>query len=176
MPHHCSQTVWCYTSCTVLLSSQQHQPRLWQGSTSALIGLPIRQVSFPACKIVLPTESSSSRMRVINHNWSATKQRLHLQSVASGHLGQPLVIWASQWSSVSQWLSGSARGHLGQPLVILASQWSSWPASGHLGQPVVILASQWSSGSARGHVGQPVISKVKKTPYTIMHSLIWRLR
>jgi len=26
--------------------------------------------------------SSSSRMRVINHNWSATKQRLHPQSVA----------------------------------------------------------------------------------------------
>ena len=25
---------------------------------------------------------SSSRMRVVNHNWSATKQRLHLQSVA----------------------------------------------------------------------------------------------
>ena len=25
---------------------------------------------------------SSSRMRVINHNWSATKQRLHPQSVA----------------------------------------------------------------------------------------------
>jgi len=28
------------------------------------------------------TSSSSSRMRVINHNWSATKQRLHPQSVA----------------------------------------------------------------------------------------------
>jgi len=27
-------------------------------------------------------ESSSSRMRVINHNWSATKQRPHPQSVA----------------------------------------------------------------------------------------------
>jgi len=26
--------------------------------------------------------SSSSRMRVTNHNWSATKQRLHMQSVA----------------------------------------------------------------------------------------------
>jgi len=26
--------------------------------------------------------SSSSRMRVINHNWSATKRRLHPQSVA----------------------------------------------------------------------------------------------
>ena len=32
---------------------------------------------------------SSSRMRVMNHNWSATKQRLHLQSVAkiSRHSG-----------------------------------------------------------------------------------------
>jgi len=28
------------------------------------------------------TSSSSSRMRVINHNWSATKQRLNPQSVA----------------------------------------------------------------------------------------------
>jgi len=26
--------------------------------------------------------ASSSRMRVMNHNWSATKQRLHLHSVA----------------------------------------------------------------------------------------------
>jgi len=26
--------------------------------------------------------TSSCRMRVINHNWSATKQRIHLQSVA----------------------------------------------------------------------------------------------
>ena len=29
-----------------------------------------------------PVESSSSRMRVMNHNWSATKQHLHPQSVA----------------------------------------------------------------------------------------------
>jgi len=28
------------------------------------------------------SSSSSSRMCVMNHNWSATKQRLHLQSVA----------------------------------------------------------------------------------------------
>ena len=28
------------------------------------------------------SSSSSSRMRVMNHNWSATKQHLHLQSVA----------------------------------------------------------------------------------------------
>ena len=27
-------------------------------------------------------QSSSSRMRVMNHNWSATKQHLHPQSVA----------------------------------------------------------------------------------------------
>jgi len=31
---------------------------------------------------VFDDTSSSSRMRVINHNWSATKQRLHPQSVA----------------------------------------------------------------------------------------------
>jgi len=28
------------------------------------------------------SSSSSFRIRVMNHNWSATKQRLHLQSVA----------------------------------------------------------------------------------------------
>jgi len=31
--------------------------------------------------------TSSSRMHVINHNWSATKQRLHPQSVAEIRLG-----------------------------------------------------------------------------------------
>ena len=29
-----------------------------------------------------PVESSSSRMRVMNHNWLATKHHLHPQSVA----------------------------------------------------------------------------------------------
>jgi len=44
--------------------------------------------------------SSSSRMLVMNHNWSARKQRLHLQSVAgiSRHsalsaLGQDSTTW-----------------------------------------------------------------------------------
>jgi len=32
--------------------------------------------------MIVPTESSSSRMHVMNHNWSAMKQRLHPQSVA----------------------------------------------------------------------------------------------
>ena len=36
------------------------------------------------CCIPSPaTSSSSSRMRDINHNWSATKQRLHPQSVVA---------------------------------------------------------------------------------------------
>jgi len=35
-----------------------------------------------ACIASLVYSSSSSRMRVINHNWSATKQRPHPQSVA----------------------------------------------------------------------------------------------
>jgi len=30
----------------------------------------------------MDASSSSSRMHVMNHNWSATKQRLHSQSVA----------------------------------------------------------------------------------------------
>jgi len=33
------------------------------------------------CELVVES-SSSSRMRAINHNWSATKQRLHPRSVA----------------------------------------------------------------------------------------------
>ena len=48
--------------------------------------------------------SSSSRMRVINHNWSATKQRLHPQSVAaiSRHSvlsGQDSTMWDRVWVS-----------------------------------------------------------------------------
>jgi len=35
-----------------------------------------------ACRRKWQLTSSSSRMRVINHNWSATKQRLHPRSVA----------------------------------------------------------------------------------------------
>jgi len=37
---------------------------------------------------------SSSRMHVMNHNWSATKQRLHPQSVAeiSRHLVLPISV------------------------------------------------------------------------------------
>ena len=38
--------------------------------------------------------TSSSRMRVINHNWSATKHRLHLQSVAE--ISCQSVLW-SHW-------------------------------------------------------------------------------
>jgi len=44
--------------------------------------------SWPTCRIaciigtLVHDTSCSSRMRVMNHNWSATKQRLHPQSVA----------------------------------------------------------------------------------------------
>ena len=50
--------VWCYCSWTTAM-------QCWQVFHCTLHGA-----------------SSSSRMRVINHNWSATKQRLHPQSVA----------------------------------------------------------------------------------------------
>ena len=40
------------------------------------------QVSILGCILYRVICTSSSRMRVINHNWSATKQRLHPQSVA----------------------------------------------------------------------------------------------
>ena len=49
--------------------------------------------------------SSSSRMRAMNHNWSATKQHLHPQSVAeiSRHSvlsgGQDLTMWDIIWVS-----------------------------------------------------------------------------
>jgi len=33
-------------------------------------------------RVSILTRDTSSRMRVIHHNWSATKQRLHPQSVA----------------------------------------------------------------------------------------------
>ena len=41
-------------------------------------------ITFRVCIIVMVYKclTSSSRMRVTNHNWSAMKQRLHLQSVA----------------------------------------------------------------------------------------------
>ena len=46
----------------------------------------LRGVNFFACSYhggaLDSGSSSSSRMRVINHNWSATKQRPHPQSVA----------------------------------------------------------------------------------------------
>ena len=40
-------------------------------------------------------QSSSSRMCAMNHNWSATKQHLHLQSVAAG-AAQRLQRWGVQ--------------------------------------------------------------------------------
>ena len=44
---------------------------------------PCRELT-PRLKLCFPIvcHTASSRMRVINHNWSATKQRLHPQSVA----------------------------------------------------------------------------------------------
>ena len=42
----------------------------------------IRGVFLVNLKTAERTRHSSSRMRVINHNWLATKQRLHPQSVA----------------------------------------------------------------------------------------------
>ena len=56
-----------------------------------------------ACIIVnYLAESSSSRMRFMSHNWSATKQRLHPQSVAeiSRHTvlsGQDSTMWDIGW-------------------------------------------------------------------------------
>ena len=51
----------------------------------AIKGLKLRKTYFTQ----LGQKSSSSRMRVIYHNWSATKQRPHPQSVAGQKL-QPV--------------------------------------------------------------------------------------
>ena len=44
-----------------------------------------------SAEVLPPQTLSSSRMRVMNHNWSATKQHLHPQSVAE-------IIRHSLWS------------------------------------------------------------------------------
>ena len=44
--------------------------------------LALRPLPWPTIHFLLTLTSSSSRMRVMNHNWLATKQCLHLQSVA----------------------------------------------------------------------------------------------
>jgi len=54
--------------------------------TSRLLGQSSRDEPFTVLWQLSGTrclrQSSSSRMHIINHNWSATKQRLHPQSVA----------------------------------------------------------------------------------------------
>jgi len=54
--------------------------------------------------------SSSSRKRVINHNWSATKQRLHPQSVAeiSRHSSSRMRVMNHNWSVVSHETASSS--------------------------------------------------------------------
>jgi len=60
---------------------------------------------------------SSSRMRVINHNWSATKQRLHPQSIGeiSRHSvlsgGQDSTMWNIVWVSTQGHRSVSVNCH-----------------------------------------------------------------
>jgi len=71
--------------------------------------------------------SSSSRMRVVNHNWSATKQRLHPQSVAevSRHSGDRI----RQCGTSCQWLSwhvgciGCAK-HCASPVLLCLTLYS----------------------------------------------------
>ena len=64
----------------------------------------------------LVSHSSSSRMHVINHNWSATKQRLHPQSVAeisrySVFRGQDSTMWDIVWVSPQGHRSVSVSRH-----------------------------------------------------------------
>ena len=46
-------------------------------------------------------DESSSHMRVMNHNWSARKQRLHLQSVAEISRHSALSLYLSVYMCVS---------------------------------------------------------------------------
>jgi len=56
------------------------------------------------------TVSASSRMRVMNHNWSATKQCLHLQSVAE-IIRHPARSARGQDSTVWDTVRASSQGH-----------------------------------------------------------------
>jgi len=55
---------------------------LWTGATSKLQRKMSSWVRVRMLSVDWYHFQSSSRMRVMNHNWSATKQRLHPQSVA----------------------------------------------------------------------------------------------
>jgi len=53
------------------------------GKTNDGILEPVSYLSVLCCfSSLIHSSSFTSRMRVMNHNWSATKQRLHPQSVA----------------------------------------------------------------------------------------------
>ena len=64
-------------------------PAVWDHNTHTLYSVSLALMSSSimttpnvSCHHAGCQSSSSSRMRVINHNWSATKQHLHQQSVA----------------------------------------------------------------------------------------------
>jgi len=102
-------------------------------------------VSLPVCDIqhlqsVLNTAvqlvsgsspSSSSRMRVVNHNWSATKQRLHLQSVAeinrrSVLLGDYLVSGSSLCDHITPLLHDGCRSSGCESLSASSTNCACW--------------------------------------------------
>jgi len=64
-------------------SLQQHDHGRWHASRVPLVNCssPVESSLSIDGGFYLPY--SSSRIRVMNHNWSATKQRLHLQSVVA---------------------------------------------------------------------------------------------
>ena len=69
----------CLFWVTVVVTSHMRFQR-WMQSSGVSYGSAVRvSASYSTYSVFT---SSSSRMRVINHNWSATKQRLHPQSVA----------------------------------------------------------------------------------------------
>jgi len=61
-----------------------HFQRPWTTSNAAVKVTPLFNTKYliNGMRYKSNTSSSSSRMRFMSHNWSATKQRLHLQSVA----------------------------------------------------------------------------------------------
>jgi len=73
--------------------------------------------SYNTCSNAVFWHSSSSHMRVMRHNWSATKQRLHPQSIAeiSHHSvlsgGQDSTMWNNVWVSPQGHRSVSVSRH-----------------------------------------------------------------
>ena len=64
---------------------------------------------------------AAQSMHVMNHNWSAMKQRLHLQSVAE--ISHHSVLLGDRFDNVGHHLGLTTRTQAGKVTIGLASQW-----------------------------------------------------